>query len=88
MKTQTWYTRDGREVVNKLLNAPTCIDSGILTVFYFRLSWQKYKPCLKAWDRQIKKKKMLLGPPCKQFGYDPFVVLKPYGHISSVTELC
>lgn len=81
-----WKTkRDGRKVVNKLLTAPTHIDSGILAVFYLRLFQQKYKLCLKAWARQIK---VSFEPSSKQFGCKPVVIINPYGHINSVTALC
>lgn len=47
-RIKTSYVRAGRKIVNTLLNVPTCIDSGNLTVCYIWLSWQKKKALSKS----------------------------------------
>lgn len=54
-RMKTSCTRAGRKTVSMLLNAPTCIDSGNLTVCYIRLSWQKKKNALSKSLRQTNK---------------------------------
>lgn len=80
LECQDWCARDRGNC--KLLSAPASINS---EGSYFGLFWPTYEPCLKAWAGQ---ERTYFGTRSKGFGCKPAVVLKPYGHISSATELC